>query len=950
MSLSTGLLLAAPALALCLWYSLQVVAIHLRYNRALGVEQPLTAELFHLRLHDLLARDWRRLTMPDLAPEKQSPLATYGLHLGNLELDKLDRRLPPKEGKQGYEKAWLEVGQGVFNGKARYRGTKHWHWAGPKKSWKVKLKRDEMLEGRQTFNFVNPSDPLPFGEEIVFDIARGRGLMAPDYFPVRVMLNNAYMGLYYYRAQPDESLARESRRIPGSLYSGNRASISDQTGLSSLWEEVANWRKVAAHTQPELTDTSELERLLRAVNADDRAAFAEFARDHLDVERFAVMDALDIVFGTNQHDFNQGHKLYFDPYRGRFEPIAWNFGEWKHRLALNRTENPLLLKLKELPEYVTMRSRIVLELLGDEASPAAVRSRLAALMERVRKDRETDPYWDAIDLTPAISRYWRQMIRPMDADKQQVVFASRMEMFEERARYLAQSILARGLSGRVIPAGASAGDTLGPATVVEVVVAGESGYRVTALAPEWPAGCRASQWRVAADRDLDGRYEPVTDDVVAKGDRDGTIGLKLDLFPGVRLVERIPPHPYRGKVRSVSQPREYRLFLLGADCQAAAVRLKAVHLAGGVTESWRLTAEDLAGQGEPQGGKCALDVALAGSPGEASPHPWCYPQGKASPVTLGPGVVAIPETRIYRGGQAVSIAAGTVFRMGPGASLVFEGKVEALGEAAKPILFTGEDGAGWGSVALQGQASSGSRLRHVRLEGGGASVVAMKRYPAVLNVHDTAEVRVEHLTMAGQGGEGDADSFHAAYVKGLVLADAEFRHVPADAVDLELVSGRIERLRVLGAGDDGLDLMGADVAVTAAAILDASGFLISAGEETRLRISDSILAGGKTGFLVKSAATVDADRLLLADLESGVKIGARSRYYTNDNRFDGGTVAVLRCEELKARKKRAGVEIERLLEELPEGELETLRRGVLGLDSWAELGAWLARTRSGGGP
>ena len=30
----------------------------------------------------------------------------------------------------------------------------------------------------------------------------------------------------------------------------------------------------------------------------------------------------DIIFGGDQHDFDQNQKLYFDPFRGRFEPIA----------------------------------------------------------------------------------------------------------------------------------------------------------------------------------------------------------------------------------------------------------------------------------------------------------------------------------------------------------------------------------------------------------------------------------------------------------------------------------------------------------------------------------------------------------------------------------------------------------------------------------------------------
>ena len=72
--LGHGLALIAPALVICAWYAGAAALSHDRYTRAIGEEQPLTADIFHLHLYDHLARDLRRLTAPPL----RSPTISAG--------------------------------------------------------------------------------------------------------------------------------------------------------------------------------------------------------------------------------------------------------------------------------------------------------------------------------------------------------------------------------------------------------------------------------------------------------------------------------------------------------------------------------------------------------------------------------------------------------------------------------------------------------------------------------------------------------------------------------------------------------------------------------------------------------------------------------------------------------------------------------------------------------
>jgi hypothetical protein len=601
----SALVVSLPALTMCLWYAGMAVAAHVRHQSVLGGQEPFTADLFQLHLHDRLAQDWRRLQMPE--PLGKSPLPTYGLVLNNDALDQLGARLPPDDGAAYYVDAQLTHAGRVYQVQVRYRGGKPWHWDHPQKSWKVRVKGEDLVDGRAIFNFINTPEVVPFEEDVILDVAREQGLLAPDYFPFRLLLNQAYLGVYFFEAQPDEGLLRGARRVPGSIYSGNEAPIDPQTGVSSLWRSAKHWNKVDA---PGPEDSTELEALIGAVNQASPQAFAEFASRYLDLEQLGRFDALDVVFGCNQHDFHQNHKLYFDPYRGRFEPIAWNFRGCDHDPELNRTENPLLLRLKQLPAYLSLRNRKVYELVRGAAAPDVVSDRTRQLLATLAADQARDPYWDAYELLPAMGAYYHQLVRPMTRELQAFAAEVHLYTYRQRARYLLDALERREISASLAPHG--------KASILDVTVGGNSGYRLNTVLPVWPEDCAPGSWQLFADTSLDGRLDEATDRALG-GAQPGPTPARagLELYPGVRFEAR-RPHPYRGKVKAAPEARRYRLFVASDRCQPRRLRLEGVSL---------VTRQPFAIEASLGSPLEALPVVCQSNyreePGQASPHPWC---------------------------------------------------------------------------------------------------------------------------------------------------------------------------------------------------------------------------------------------------------------------------------------------------------------------------------------
>jgi len=876
-SLLSAFVLSLPFLLVSGYYGYRAVAAHYRYNAAIGQEEQLTAELFHLHLHDLLQQDVRRLAMPD--GPKDSDLPTLNLMLGNGELAELDRNLPPEEGKGAYVSGYLQKGQRIYSVKARYRGRRHWHWNYPQKSWKIRLQEGQFFEGRDTIGLLNTVSPMPFSQQIILDIAREEGLLTPDYYPVRLQLNNAPMGVHFLQTQPDEGLIRNSRRIPGGLFSGSKAPIDDKTGVSSLWQDVSNWKKVATSQTEKLKDYHRLEELLVVVNSGDQEKFSIFAERHLDLERFALLDALDVIFGNDQHDFHQDHKLYFDPYRARFEPIAWGFGRWRNPNRLNRTDNPLLLRLKELPEYRTRRNRTVQRLLDGPCSPTAIRERAEGLFATLRGDQLTDPFWDAYRLLPGLGRYYRQMVRPMDVERQAIVFETIMRRYGRRVARVLEKLERPGLSA----AWQLAGEGRWRATL-DVTIDGHSGYRLDSVQAH-AADCREPAWRYRPDRNLSGRPE---------GSEPLLIDHRPMLEPGNVLEARGRVNPERGAVRAVARPQRYRFFVEG-DCTPESLTVIATHGISG--EAVRLEAAPEKLDATP----FACETAYSMAPEQLARHPWCTPLAAKETVELGPGKVKVKKDREYGPNTTVRIRPGTTLILGKRVSLVFRGRVLAEGTADDPIVLTKKKKR-YGGVVLQGPGTSGSRFRHVRFEKGRHPKWGMGVYPGLLNIHDTSDILLEHCEFGPNRGADDV--LHVAYVNELAMEEVMFERSLSDALDIEFSEGTLAGIVVNGAGDECLDLMGSRLNVRDSRFTDCGGSAVSAGEGSKVNLVDSYLGGGTVGLLVKNASKALVDGVLFHNLGVAVQVEVESDRYEKRSKLRGDVLLVLDCEQALVSDKR----------------------------------------------
>jgi CotH protein len=918
----TAFFVCLPGILLCAWYAWSAFAEFDRYLRSYGKKQVFTIEDFQTQLFDVLRRDLRRFLMPP-APTP-SKLEHFRFHLSSKNFDALLAGAE-KESKRPYVPARLEKDGQLVKLELRLRGQQHWHILGKKKSFKVRLPKGSLVDGHRVFNLINTPSPMLVDEEIILQLSRKLGVLTPHSSFVRVHLNGADLGVYHLETQPDESLLRNNRHVPGAIYSGN---LPPSAETNELWNGTSRWKKVAWRNDEDREDFADLERLLKAISSATNKEFTDFARNEIDLEAFAAFDALDVAFGGDQHDFRENHKLQFDPYRGLWEPVAWSFRGFKHDPAFNLVENPLLLRLKLVPEYLTLRNRILYELLIGEGSTSSIRSRGQKIIRKIGHELASDPYWDAYKLLPRIDRFHRRLIRPMNLRRLALVFESELSTYSQRRSYLLAELQQNPLwlhLGNSQVAGESV------QTPFSLIIDGRAGVKLSGFRVKWPAGCEQKGWRV--------RLGESAITTLCKSDQ---VELKqtIELHPLVGLAARSDPSARRGNVTSQMKPAEYQL-VLESSCVPLEFEAEATQLA---------TQSRIRSQPANPALLGRLDQKTMGPqdlpqflPGDVGPHPTSLQKPAPKTIRLGPGELTFNETRIFDAHETVVIAAGTRIQMRAGASLVFLGPVSFEGTCEEPIEIEGltADKA-WGGIAIQGPATAGSKLSNLRVSGGSRPQYRMIPYPAMINIHDTRQIEVR----AGKFGknQGSGDVLHTAYVDDILIEDTSIYEAKSDAIDLEFTSGQLRRILVRRAGDEGLDLMGSDVQLVDSLIVDCAQNSISAGEESKLQIRSSLLARSKVGILAKNAAQVDLSGSLLYRCETGVRVYTRTVRYADDSRVQADVLYVVKSLQAITRedKKLQVLDGGRIQRRLPrERALDHLLHDVVGLNNWEKLADWL---------
>ncbi|MDG1050666.1 MAG: CotH kinase family protein [Planctomycetota bacterium] len=735
----------------------------------------------------------------------------------------------PHSGRR-YVEAGLVYPDGALREvRVKMRGDHFWHWAGRKQSLRIKTKKKNLFERIRGINLNAPKMPDQVSGHLSYYLARQMGLIAPRSEMVELTINGSYRGVYESFEQMEEMTIRTHGRMPGDLYSGDIVQRNAFRGIGRrVFENEGLWEKLAINNHFEADEDAALSRLINLLDASPSVARADALNELLDMDAFGRYAAFRSLCQTFHYDETHNWRLYYDPWRNRFEPAVWDPVGW-HIGWLPKEGQPAAADI--------ITARIDEVLLEDSAFVVARQRALDSFFEDGLNERLLQYLDDLLArIRPSIERdpglcYVVEMLTTGQ------VFAAQEKLRADVigiARDLADTYRAPSVLEYAVAAGAPGS--------LRLRVEGRRPFENVELALATPPDGRLEARLVWADLNGGVQRIDVSGAVIQQGSR-----VKIDVplvSQFIRVVEE--ERPIRLQNAIYVQPATYDLILGGEGFAGNSVIGLAGYHAGdvrvGASRRDRI---------EP--------IAFAQATAVARAVPLRVPQAWSGELEF-EGIQTIEDD--------VVIAPGTVLKMAPGASLIFEGRLTAIGTNEAPIRVkpAREGQTPWGSFAIRGHGADGSELAWCEMSLGSGYKVPLAEYSAMFSVHEVDDAVVRSCLfrdsqnlngeMPDRSLEGsDAgvhvdDMVHVVYGT-IRFADCTFARSLFDAVDLDISEALLERCRFLDSGNDALDLMTSNVVMRDCWIEGSIDKGVSVGEDTRAFALNCTIKDCEIGMQIK---------------------------------------------------------------------------------------------------
>ena len=763
-----------------------------QYKNRVNPSLEFSKNTFQFFLKNSIQKQWTKTFSPKSTSDSETPLKTYRLTIKQKDIDSLNKNLPIS-GKDHFVKAYLSISDKknkIYKIKLRYRGDSNSHWLYTQKSLRIKLPS-------KTFNLINPPSQLNYRESINYNLSKKLGLISPKSIPVRVFINGNYMGVYLYLDQVDENLLREHKLMPGSIYYGDTAPIVN--GVADLWFNQKYWIKKSSRNAEQKNNRDDIKLFIKGVNSLDKQ-FNIFAKTYLNLDQYFTFIALDRVFGTQHHDYIHNHKLYFDPYKGKFEPISWDLRFWLPHKAKDLSFYPLQLKLASNPLYDAKIDKIVYKIINNYFINT-IETEYENIIQNITKDLKSDSYKD----NSVAIKYFKPFpisrvlnIEEINHDKIHAI-----NVLKTRVNYLTKLYNNTSIK-----------------------------YKITKIKSDTSTSLTQPVFKTLT--------------LILKGNSPVQLKSKLlktkTLYTNRQIVkntQKFFPTHLCGNKTVQNKPSKYK-FTLQTNLSPKEI-LKNISFTNIITNKKIIPTPIPATQNI----KIIKQGIITQNPSKKTIHL--------------KGTIHIKETKVYDKYTTVTIAPNTTFQMDANTSLYFYGKVTAIGTKTKPIKFIAKDNTKpWGLIALQGKATSGSKFHYCYIENGSVDTRNLIHYTAQFNIHDMDNFEVKN-SFIGKNYIGD-DAMHIAYSTGLV-DNCIFDGARSDGLDIDISDVNITNNIFKNSGNDGLDIMTTTMTASNNTFIDTGDKGISVGEWSDANITDSTFTRTMIGLEIKDKSKVVANNL-----------------------------------------------------------------------------------------
>ena len=755
-----------------------------------------------------------------LDTDKKIGLPQIHLYISEKKQRSLLKNIPTSTKK--WKKGFLLTDAGLKKIELRHRGDNSVNWAFSKKSWKIKIKKREMLDRVRVRTYIAPQDLLYINNYASYNIADRMGVLSPNARLVELFINGESSGIYIELEQLNESFLRRNKIMPVNLYKGEQYNIEQYIGLhDNLFNNPGLWTKVAYFNKTEKEDYSDLNYLLDLTKKSevDKESMNELFHS-LDIETWSNFAAYQILAMNYLNNTRHNVRLALDLWSGEAIPILHDPGS-KHGYDNINNDNVLLEKSSHKILSILNRSSIFIDkkyqkllhyttendVLHKESGHICGDDLGADLDISIKRD---------IHMLPLIQ------IDVNNVNKRHLLTKSGQRRIRERICdsmiSLRDDIINRVKSN---PEAAWSYTKSG----FEVVVNGETpaSNLLISFEKNGPA------W-VALDINMNGIFDG--NDIKFKTNNTNTL---------------IPYSFYANRIR-VSN--DFKDIDRTSSIEIAPTKFN--FIASEKVSIKKITATNIFSKSTYALKNNKIMAVL--------PNLYNTPISNLNITEQAiemSGVINIYKDKVID--RPVNIMPGTTIKLAKGASLIFRNKVIAEGENDRPISFQRMNPKDvWGVVAIQGKLANNSILSHLSIDGGSGGLVKNIHYTGMLSLHNVDNVKINNLIMTNNSAYDDM--LHIVYADNILLNKVSLHRAVFDAIDIDISSNiTMKDLNITNAGNDGIDLMDSSVVILNTTIKGSGDKGISAGENSKALIYHSSLSTNNIGLAAKDGSIVNLE-------------------------------------------------------------------------------------------
>ena len=717
------------------------------------------------------------------------------------------------------------------NIKLRLRGDNPANWLLEKKSFRIKFKKNEMNGRYRYYNY------LPFEPSILISnrIASKSKILASNVKPIELIVNEEKKGLYLELEHFNENFLRRNKIMPVNFYKGENYNQEIKIGLgSNLYNNTGLWSKQAYFNFYEKKNKQDLKNFLQILKQSNNS-LKKFKnlKTFIDKEYFGRYLAY-IILSQNYHVSKyHNNRLIFDPWKGQVFPVITD-PDNPDSVALNfdKSSNDLTSILNQSSEFLNLKYTYLHQFIFEDKILYNEIDYLNKIKKNVINVLKNDPTKMNIflDLFSKNENYKILDKNIKNLKKRQKILIKELNKKPNIQWSLNKNNFSLILNSQL------------PVNKVELMFNNKT--------PDWVF--------------IDENYNDVYDFNEVKFYKNkNKITLDVNLYSN-----------------RINMGSGYNLFYDNITINATKFDL--ISSNGNKPTSIKISnffLKDLVPIKK-------INKSFGSKINNLNKVLFNSKHNQKSNFIILSGKIIVKDDLVFE--RPVQIKPGTIFLLDENANIIFKNKIEAIGNKNNKIIFKAISNKPWGTVALLGKNTSGSKVNFVEFSDGSGSFTDQLHFTSMFSVHNTNNVELSNISF--KNNHFFDDMLHIIYSSGITMENLSFYNAYGDAIDIDISDDiKIFNSNFYNSKNDGIDLMESRVDINNVNIFNSRDKAISVGESSIVKIFNSKLDKNVTAIAVK-----DNSKAVIENVNFSKNLNQISAYKKNLQYGSGGEVTVIK--------------------------------------------------------